>query len=226
MSLQNQLDDFRTKFESGGPPFNAPRSIIDTIHRATKELIASGQAARAKKVGDAAPSFALKDPDGRVVSSAELLTRGPLVLTFYRGVWCPYCNLDLEALQKALSEIVVRGASLVAISPQNAANSRKAIRQHDLKFPILSDPAGDISAAFGLRFALPDYLIDLYKNVFKNDLTLVNDDSSWTLPMPARFVIGKDGVIAYAEVNPDYTKRPDPSELLPTLDRLAARSAA
>ena len=226
MSLQNQLDDFRTKFESGGPPFHAPRSIIDTIHRATKELIASGQAARAKKVGDAAPSFELKDPDGRVVNSAELLTRGPLVLTFYRGAWCPYCNLDLQALQKALSEIVVRGASLVAISPQNAANSRKAIRQHDLEFPILSDPAGDISAAFGLRFAFPDYLIDLYKNVFKNDLTLVNDDSSWTLPMPARFVIGKDGVIAYAEVNPDYTKRPDPSELLPTLDRLAARSAA
>ena len=168
----------------------------------------------------------MKDPDGRVVSSAELLTRGPLVLTFYRGVSCPYCNLDLEALQKALSEIVGRGASLVAISSQNAANSRKAIRQHDLEFPILSDPAGEISAAFGLRFAFPDYLIDLYKNVFKNDLTLVNDDSSWTLPMPARFVIGKDGVIAYAEVNPDYTKRPDPSELLPTLDRLAARSAA
>src|SRR5271166_2048108 len=73
MSLQNQLDDFRTQFESGGPLFNVPRSIIDTIHRATKELIASGQAARAKKVGDAAPGFALKDPDGRVVSSAELL---------------------------------------------------------------------------------------------------------------------------------------------------------
>jgi peroxiredoxin len=226
MSLQDQLDAFRTQFESGSPPFKVPRSIVDTIHRATNELIDSGQADRAKKVSDVAPSFALKDPDGRCVSSADLLARGPLVLTFYRGAWCPYCNLDLKAQQDALSEIVVRGASLVAISPQNAANSRKAIRQHNLNFPILSDPGGEISAAFGLRYAFPDYLIDLYKNVFKNDLTLVNDDPSWTLAMPARFVIGMDGLIAYAEVSPDYTKRPDPSELLPTLDRLAARTAA
>jgi peroxiredoxin len=205
---------------------NVPRSVVDTIHRATAELKNSGQANHAKKVGDVAPSFLLKDPEGRVVSSSNILARGPLVLTFYRGAWCPYCNLDLNALQEALSDIVERGASLVAISPQNAANSRKAIRQHNLNFPILSDPGGEVSATFGLRFAYPDYLIDLYKNVFKNDLALVNDDPSWTLPMPARFVIGMDGVIAYAEVNPDYTVRPDPSELLPTLDRLAARTAA
>jgi len=226
MSLQDELDAFGTQFESGTPPFNIPRSVVDAIHRATNELADSGQSDRAKKVGDAAPSFALKDPDGRVVSSAELLAHGPLVLTFYRGAWCPYCNLDLKSLQEAHSEVIARGASLMAISPQNAVNSRKAIRQHDLNFPILSDPGGEISAAFGLRFAFPDYLIDLYKNVFKNDLALVNDDSSWTLPMPARFVDGVDGAIAYSEVSPDYTKRPDPSELFPTLDRLAARTAA
>ena len=225
MSLQDHLDAFRTQFESGSPPFNAPRSIVDTIHRATAELRNSGQANRAKKVGDLAPNFLLKDPDGQLVSSSDILARGPLVLTFYRGAWCPYCNLDLKSLQEALSDIVERGASLVAISPQNAANSRKAIRQHNLSFPILSDPGGEVSAAFGLRYAFPDYLINLYKNVFKNDLAIVNDDSSWTLPMPARFVVGMDGVIAYAEVSPDYTIRPDPLELFPTLDRLAARTA-
>jgi peroxiredoxin len=223
MSLQDRLDAFTAELESENPPYNVPRSVVDTLHRATAELVASGQANYAKKVGDIAPAFTLNDTDGRAVSSTELLQSGPLVLTFYRGAWCPYCNLDLQALQDALAEIEARGASLVAISPQNAVNSRKAIHQHNLNFPILSDPGGDVSVAFGLRFTLPDYLIDLYKNAFKNDLTVVNDDSSWTLPMPARFIIGANGVIVYAEVNPDYTKRPDPSDLFPALDRLITR---
>jgi peroxiredoxin len=220
MSLQNQLDAFRQQFESGGPPFNVPRTVIETVHRGIKELTSSGQADRVTKVGAHAPGFALKDSDGQAVKSAELLKRGPLVVTFYRGAWCPYCNLDLKALQGTLPDILSRGATLVAISPQNAANSRKSIRQHDITFPILSDPGGDISAAYGLRYAFPDYLIELYRNVFKNDLALVNDDSSWTLPMPARFVIRPDGMVVYAEASPDYTRRPDPSELVPTLDRL------
>lgn len=112
----------------------------------------------------------------------------------------------------------------MAISPQTPANSRKSQRQNALGFPILSDAGGEIGAAFGLRFSLPDDLVALYK-AFGNDLPLINKDPSWTLPMPARFVIGTDGVIAYAEVNADYTQRPDPSELLPTLDRLARRAA-
>jgi peroxiredoxin len=224
MTLQNRLDAFRADFESGKPPYNVPRSVIDTMHRATAELIASGQADRAKKVGDLAPSFTLNDQDGRTVDSTALLKQGPLVLTFYRGVWCPYCNMDLSAIQAALSEIAQRGASVVAISPQTAPNSRKSARQNQLTFPILSDVGGEISAAFGLRFRLPDYLIELYKS-FKNDLPAFNSEPSWTLPMPARYVVGTDGVIAYAEVNPDYTQRPDPSELLPVLEQLARRAA-
>jgi len=224
MTLQNRLDAFRADFESGKPPYNVPRSVIDTMHRATAELIASGQADRAKKVGDLAPSFTLNDQDGRTVDSTALLKQGPLVLTFYRGVWCPYCNMDLSAIQAALSEIAQRGASVVAISPQTAPNSRKSARQNQLTFPILSDVGGEISAAFGLRFRLPGYLIELYKS-FKNDLPAFNSEPSWTLPMPARYVVGTDGVIAYAEVNPDYTQRPDPSELLPVLEQLARRAA-
>jgi peroxiredoxin len=88
------------------------------------------------------------------------------------------------------------------------------MRENKLTFPILSDPHNEVAAAFGLRFKLPDDLIDLYQNVFKNDLALVNGDPNWTLPMPARFVVGQDGIILYAEVNPDYTRRPDPEELL------------
>ena len=104
-----------------------------------------------------------------------------------------------------------------------AANSRKSQRQNKLDFPILSDTRNDVAAAFGLRFALPDYLVDLYKSL-KNDLPAFNDDPAWTLPMPARYVIGQDGVIAYAEVNPDYTLRPEPDSMLPVLERLTANA--
>jgi len=136
---------------------------------------------RTGQAGDRAPEFILKDANGREVSSRELLAKGPLVVTFYRGVWCPYCNIDLQAL---------------------------------------------VAARFGLRFRLPDYLIELYRDTFKNDLSHTNGDSSWTLPMPARYVISTDGVIGYAEVNPDYTRRPDPEELLPVLSALKSKVAA
>jgi peroxiredoxin len=162
------------------------------------------------------PDFSLPDPDGKQISSTELLLRGPLVISFYRGVWCPYCNMELQALQEALPRFHEVGASLVAISPQTAVNSRKSVRQNNLDFPILSDANNMVAAAFGLGFALPGYLIELYK-ALKNDLPLFNSDPSWTLPMPGRFVIGQDHVVRYAEVNPDYTKRPEPEELLPAL---------
>jgi peroxiredoxin len=224
MSLQAMLDAFKVDFEAGKPPYSVPRSVIETMHRATAELIESTAAQRARKAGDVAPSFSLKDPEGNVVNSAELLKRGPLVLSFYRGVWCPYCNMELQALEAAKAEFDKYGATLVAISPQTAPNSRKSVRQNKLSFPILSDVKGKVGAAFGLRFNLPDYLVELYKQL-KNDLPTFNDDPSWTLPMPARYVIGRDGVILYSEVNPDYTRRPEPEDMIPVLQRAAAVKA-
>ncbi|MFA6123472.1 MAG: peroxiredoxin-like family protein [Sphingomonas sp.] len=216
MTLQARLDAFKADFRAGKAPYTVPREVIDTMDRATAELIASGAAARALKAGEQAPAFTLNDPDGQPVASADLLAKGPLVVSFYRGVWCPYCNMELQALQAALPEFETLGASLVAISPQTAVNSRKSIRQNGLDFPILSDPRNEVAAAFGLRFEMPDYLVDLYK-ALKNDLPTFNGDPSWTLPMPARFVIGQDGTIRYAEVNPDYTRRPEPEDMFPVL---------
>jgi peroxiredoxin len=216
MSLQAKLDAFKADFEAGRPPYSVPRSVVETMHRATRELIGSGLAGRALKAGDVAPDFTLGDPEGVPVSSADLLAKGPLVVSFYRGVWCPYRNMELQALQAALPAFRDAGASLVAISPQNPVNSRKSVRTNGLDFPILSDPGNETAAAFGLRFELPDYLVELYKGL-KNDLPKFNGDDSWTLPMPARFVIGRDGIIRYAEVNPDYTRRPDPEDMLPVL---------
>jgi peroxiredoxin len=225
MALQDRLNAFKADFESGRFSLKPTRAELDAMHRATSELIESAQAQYARKAGDTAPAFILRDPDGEPVSSRELLARGPLIVSFYRGVWCPYCNLELKALQEALPEIAARGASLVAISPQTAPNSRKSRRDNRLSFPILSDVRSEVANAFGIRFALPDYLVEVYKG-FKNDLPAFNDDPSWVLPMPGRYVIGTDGIIVYAEVNPDYTRRPDPSELLPVLERLKASKAA
>lgn len=223
MSLQDKLDAFKADFKAGKPPFNAPPEIHPIMERATAELIASGQAARAIKAGDRAPQFQLLDQEGNEVSSAELLAQGPLIVSFYRGVWCPYCNIELQALNEVLPKFKALGANVVAISPQTAVNSRKSVRTNQLGFPVLSDVKSETAAAFGLRFNLPDYLVDLYK-MLKNDLPAFNDDPSWVLPMPARYVIGQDGVVLYSEVNPDYTHRPDPSEIFPVLEKAAQRA--
>jgi len=225
LALQDRLDAFKADFVGGKLAFKPTKERLDLMARATNELIESGQAQRAKKAGDVAPEFTLNDPEGNPVSSRDLLAKGPLVVSFYRGVWCPYCNLELQALQASLADIIARGANLIAISPQTMANSRKSQRDNKLDFPILSDVKSEVADAFGIRFALPDYLAEVYKS-FGNNLPVVNDDPAWVLPMPARYVIATSGVIAYSEVNPDYTQRPDPSELLPVLDRLRASKAA
>ena len=223
MRLQDRLDAMREDFENGRFPLVPTPGQLETMQRSTQYLVESGQAEKALKAGDTAPGFTLEDADGNSVSSQALLARGPLIATFYRGVWCPYCNYDLQALEEIRPDIEARGARLVAISPQTPANSRKSQRDNKLGFPILSDAGTAVAAAFGLRFALPDDLIEVYRQ-FGNDLPKVNNDPAWVLPMPARYVIGTDGVIAYAEVNPDYTRRPDPSDLLPVLDHLRVSS--
>ena len=221
LPLQGKLDALRTEFETN----LAPPAAVEALHQSIDELIASGAGEGALKAGDIAPSFVLPNADGKPMSSKDLLLRGPLVVTFYRGIWCPYCNFDLQALEAARPEIEARGASMVAISQQTAPNSRKSQRQNKLGFPILSDRGGTVAAQFGVRWTTPDYLREIHRQLGA-DLTQFNGDESWTLPMPARYVVGQDNVIAYAEVNPDYTRRPEPSEVLPVLDKLRARPAA
>jgi peroxiredoxin len=222
MKLQDRLDAFTTELIKGG---KIPESLIAKLLEGIKDQVASGSADRALKAGDVAPAFRLKDAEGVSVSSSELLSHGPLVTSFYRGVWCPYCNLELQALEASRAEIEARGASIVALSMQNAANSRKSLRENKLGFPILVDGGGTVAASFGLRYALKPEMIEVYKTL-GNDLPAINGEDSWSLPAPGRYVIGRDGVIAYAEVNPDYTHRPDPSDLFPILDQLVRSSAA
>ena len=177
------------------------------------------------KAGDSVPAFNLTDADGHPVASRDLLARGPVVLSFYRGVWCPYCNIELKALEAVHEAIRARGATLVAVSMQGAADSRKSQRDNGLSFPILTDKNGELAEKFGIRWTLQDYVIPVHDG-FGVHLPRIHGDGQWNLPMPARYVIDTDGSIVYGEVNPDYTHRPEPADLLPVLDTLAASAAA
>lgn len=218
MSLRGKLDALTADFKAGRPPYNAPPEVHQIMERATAELIASGLASRTTKAGDRAPQFLLKDQDGNDVSSDEMLSKGPLIVLFQRGTWCPYSNLELQAINEVLPQIQSEGANVVAISPQTANSRAKSVHARDLRFRVLSDLRNEAAAAFGLRYHLPDYLIDVYKKL-KNDLPAFNGDPSWTLPLPARYVIGQDGFVRYSEVDPDHTRRREPSELLPVLEQ-------
>jgi len=220
MSLQAELDAFKANFETNV----APPEAVAVIHRTTQALIDSGAASHALKAGDTAPDFTAKDADGTAYRLGDLLAKGPVVISFYRGVWYPYCNIELKALEQAAADVAAQGATLIAISPQTAAQSRKAQRDNGLSFPILSDPGNRIAEAFGLKFRLHDDLIALYQ-AFGIDLPQSNGDDSWTLPMPGRYVVRSNGEIAYAEVNPDYTQRPEPAELLPVINRVSMATA-
>lgn len=215
MTLQDKLDAFKTQFKQ-----NAPAEAFEAFERSTQELIASGQAEHALKAGDIAPGFTMTDAHGNEVALHDLLAKGPVVLTFYRGVWCPYCNLDLQALEEVADQVRAKGAQLVAISMQRAADSRKSERENSLSYPILTDANGETSQNFGLRWNVQDYARKVFEG-FGVNLPSIHGDGEWNLPMPARYVVGTDGTIAYAEVNPDYTKRPEPSDLFPVLDQLA-----
>ena len=223
MSLKAEIDKMLDDLHAGRFGVTIPPEVFASMKQATDELIASGAADRALRVGDRLPTFSLEDHEGVTYSSEMLLGEGLLILSFYRGVWCPYCNLELQALERSLPTYRELGAKLLAISPQSRANSRKSVRQNQLSFPILSDPRNEVAESFGLKFTLPDYLIGVYKSL-KNNLPAFNGDDSWSLPMPARFVADRDGTVLYAEVNPDYTERPEPEELLPVLH--AARLTA
>lgn len=198
------------------------QKIVDAV---IADLIAGGQADRAVKAGDLAPSFRLPNSLGRMVRSVDLLAAGPLVLAFYRGTWCSYCKLDLEALEAGHADIRSLGASLVVISQQTPKYNRLAQNALGIGIPMLSDRGGILAELFGIRFALPAELRPVFAEL-NVDLAALNGEASWTLPMPARYVIDRSGLIVYSEVNPDYSQRPEPSELLPVLRRLAHGSAA
>ncbi|MDQ0798316.1 peroxiredoxin-like family protein [Streptomyces sp. B1I3] len=196
-----------------------PAEIRQIMQRAGQELADSGQAARALTVGAQAPRFRLPTAAGQTLALDDLLAGGPVVLTFYRGAWCPYCNIALRSLQQHHEAISARGARLVAVSPQIPDESLTLTEKHELAFDILSDIGSDTAKQYGLAFDLPDDLAAVYDKL-GFDLQRVNDGHPRTLPLPATYVIDRDGTIRWAYVNTDYTTRAEPAGILAALDAL------
>jgi peroxiredoxin len=208
MSLAQQLEDLSAKLRA-----MVPSERLVTIDRAIAELKSSGLAARALNAGDKAPGFELPDGDGMTWRSADLLRNGPLVVVFYRGRWCAYCNAQLAALQGIHSRIAAAGASLAAISPQTQKHSYMTRDMHRLRFPVLSDLCNQVAGKFGLVYRLPQELQSMYESIMTK-LPGYNGDQSWELPLAATYVIRSDDTIAYARIDDDWRQRAEPEEIL------------
>ncbi len=214
MSLREDI----ARMQAGLIP-NIPKNALDTIISTTEKLVKSGIADKAKNVGDTAPPFELKATDDTQVSLDSLLAKGPAVISFYRGSWCPYCNLELKALANVYPELKSNGAELVSISPNLAKVSKVFIQGNPLPFKLLSDAGNHVARDYGLTFNLAEELRPIYKT-FGFDIPTDNGDESWEIPIPATYVVSTDGKIVAAYVNADYTTRMEPADILTALDKL------
>jgi peroxiredoxin len=186
--------------------------------RSIEEVRKNGQAP-GLAIGEQIPEFVLPDAYGREVSSRELLDRGPLVISFYRGEWCPYCNVELRALEVAASEIAGYGASIVAISGQRPDNAISLTGTHSLSYPVLSDVDQVVIRAFKLRYDVPAELRAMFE-ARGSDISQRNADGSWTLPISATYVVDGTGRIIVAHADAEWRVRLDPSEIIAALARL------
>ncbi len=198
-----------------------PEAIGSRIDAGVHEIEASG-VAPGLSVGDQAPNFTLPDALGKPVALSDLLVKGPVIVTFYRGEWCPYCNIQLRALQAALPRFAELGASLVAISPQAADHSLSLVEKHELAFPVLSDLDQSVIRDYKVQFTLTGDLEDLQVNVFGNDPANQNADHSRSLPLAATFVIDRAGIVRYAFVPADWRVRAEPPDIEAALQNLSA----
>ena len=214
MSLKQQIESFKSKFLP-----QVPEPIKESMQKAEDVLRDSRLAERALGTGDIAVDFTLPNARGESVSSEVLRGDGPVVLSFYRGGWCPYCSMELKALQGVNAEIQALGASLVAISPQLPDESLTTAEKNELEFEVLSDVDSEVADKYGLTFSLAEDLRPIYKN-WGADVATVNDDPDCKLPLPATYVIDQDGKIVHSFTDEDYTERLEPDEILESLRTL------
>lgn len=218
MNLTQELNAFKAKFKA-----NQPEKIKSVMATATTDLIESKLAEKSLGKGDKIPDFSLPNAVGEEVSLNSLLAKGAAVISFYRGGWCPYCNMELRALQQALPEIEAKGASLVAISPETPDASLSTKEKNELSFEVLSDRNNQLAKKLGLVFTLPESLRPIYKN-FGIDIPAHNGEDTFELPLPATYVVAADGTVIYSFAHADYTKRLDPAKIINALDNLNGNS--
>jgi peroxiredoxin len=191
-----------------------PQDVSDLI---TKALTSDGVTTVGLRVGEEAPDFDLPDATAKRVRLHDLLDHGRVVLSFQRGEWCPYCNLELHTWQGLLGEVAAAGAQLVAVSPQRPTNALSLTEKHELAFPVLSDVDQTAIRAYRLRYELPAALKDVYTKAFAVDLSVENADGSWTLTVPATFVVDQQRRIRFAYANTDWRVRAEPADVLAAL---------
>jgi len=193
------------------------RLFSDDIARVQKE----GAIGRALKVGQLVPDFTLPDAFGNQVSLKSLLAKGPVVIGFYRGEWCPFCNIELRALQEVVPRMQKLGATLVAISPEKPDHGIVMTEKNKLTFPVLSDSGNKVAGQFGIVFQVGEELSAFARNAFKNDISLRNGQDSGELPVPALYVVDRAGVIRFAHIDVDYmTERAEPEEIIAALEAI------
>ncbi|MDJ0597899.1 MAG: peroxiredoxin-like family protein [Crocosphaera sp.] len=214
MNLTNELQNLRKQLRD-----QHPEEVKTIMDKTTNDLIASNIAEKGIKLGEQMPNFCLPNAVGNTIELKSLLQKNVVIISLYRGGWCPYCNLELRKLQQYLPKFQSYGATLVAISPETPDNSLSTQEKNELTFEVLSDVGNQFAKKLGLVFILPETLRPIYQN-FGIDIPSYNGDESFELPIPATYVINQKGQVVLASINADYTKRLDPESILVTLQNL------
>lgn len=217
--LQDQLERVRNELRAELSPEDRA-ALGAAIERLRMLQIVEGGLA----VGDVLPDFALPDIAGRIVGSDMLLARGPLVLAFVRGTWCPYCSLALQALDEARAPLEALGGTLVVVSPLRAEELAGAAGERGLSLTLLCDAEGHYARICGVQYEMSEAHADLYRR-FGLDLDRLNAGAGWALPIPATYVVGPDGVITFAYAEVDWARRAEPAEIVAAVRRLAQAAA-
>lgn len=214
-NLQHQLEAKAAETRQAKPEF---MQAIDKLMTDARKFQQGGGAIG---IGQKAPDFELPNARGEAVSLADLLAKGPVVVTFYRGSWCPYCNLQIRALQARLNDIHSLGAELVAISPQAPDGALSQIERDALEFTVFSDQDARVAASYGVAWGVPELILEHMRKDRNLDLADINNGNGSVLPIPATFVVSRDGFVAWRFVDVDYRKRAEPDDVVAALKKLS-----
>ncbi|KPM37497.1 hypothetical protein AK830_g9045 [Neonectria ditissima] len=204
-SIANQLQSVLDNFKQ-----HAPEAVKEPITRSRAEIVASFDKSKVLSPGSKLPDFKLNDASGKPVTRDELLAKGALLLTFYRGNWCPFCNIALHGLQQHLAEFAAKGVTLVAVSPELPDNSLTTKEKNDLEFEVLSDEGNKFARELGIVWRMPEYLKPAFGEL-GTDLAKRHGNHEFEVPVPANFLVDKEGVVRNVFVDSDYTKRLEPA---------------
>lgn len=212
MSLKAQIDAYNVQKDA-----KLPADVLALMNTTNEELIAQHIKDNALQIGQKVENFSLANHNGENIELADLLKKGPVIISFYRGGWCPYCNLELKALNDYLPQFKTQSAQLIAISPQLPDETLSTAQKNGLEFDVLCDVSNKVAEQFGLLFTLDERIQALYTQ-FGIDFDHYYGYKSFKLPLPATYVINQEGVITYAFLSEDYTLRAEPIDVMTALE--------